>query len=138
MPADNRVRVWSGFATVVRGSTSYEITSRIRADTGVERVEFKTVPIAPFNEWVGGCSVTDALRLELADRVDFSIGPQPLRGARRPSLGDLLFPQVIRPAIPDALYKFQTEGVAWLSRNPRAILADDMGLGKTVQVLIAL
>ena len=138
MPADNRVRLWSGFATVVRGSTSYEITARTRADTGVDRVDFKTVPIAPFKEWVGGCSVTDALRLELADRVDFSIGPQPLRGARRPSLGDLLFPHVIRPAIPDALYKFQTEGVAWLSRNPRAILADDMGLGKTVQVLIAL
>ena len=35
------------------------------------------------------------------------------------------------------LYAHQKEGIAWMLRNRRSILADDMGLGKTVQALIA-
>ena len=36
-----------------------------------------------------------------------------------------------------ALMPFQKDGIDWLGRRPRAILADDMGLGKTVQALAA-
>lgn len=36
------------------------------------------------------------------------------------------------------LYPFQKEGVFYLMRNRKGLLADDMGLGKTVQVLHAL
>ena len=138
MPVGEPARGGSGSAAVTRGSTSYEIVVRLRQQSGEERSATRSVPIAPFKEWVRGCSVTDSLRLELADRVDFPISPQPVRGARRPSLGDLLFPHVASQDIPGALYRFQIDGIAWLCGNPRAILADDMGLGKTVQVLVAL
>jgi SNF2 family DNA or RNA helicase len=36
------------------------------------------------------------------------------------------------------LYTFQKEGVHYLMRNRKSLLADDMGLGKTIQVLHAL
>jgi len=138
MPVGEPPRGGSGSATVTRGLTSYEIVVRLRQQSGEESTATRSIPIAPFKEWVRGCSVTDSLRLELADRVDFPIGPQPIRGARRPSLGDLLFPHVFRPEMPRSLYPFQAGGVAWLCGMTRAILADDMGLGKTVQVLVAL
>jgi SNF2 family DNA or RNA helicase len=138
MPVGEPPRGGSGSATITRGSTSYEIVIRFRQQSGEESRASRAIPIASFKEWVRSCSVTDSLRLELADRVEFPIGPQPVRGARRPSLGDLLLPHVASRDIPEALYRFQADGVAWLSRNPRAILADDMGLGKTVQVLVAL
>lgn len=35
------------------------------------------------------------------------------------------------------LYEYQAEGIKWLRRNPKAILADDMGLGKSLQVIKA-
>lgn len=35
------------------------------------------------------------------------------------------------------LYPHQAEGVEWLRKTPRALLADDPGLGKTAQVLLA-
>jgi len=35
------------------------------------------------------------------------------------------------------LYPYQTEGVAFLASNQRALLADDMGLGKTIQAIAA-
>ena len=36
---------------------------------------------------------------------------------------------------PMKLYEFQQEGVDFLIRSPRALLADDMGLGKTIQAI---
>lgn len=36
------------------------------------------------------------------------------------------------------LYEFQPEGIEFLARRRRAILADDMGLGKTLQALLAI
>ena len=36
------------------------------------------------------------------------------------------------------LYDFQKEGIEWLFKNNKALLADDMGLGKSVQVLAAI
>src|SRR5688572_29276538 len=38
----------------------------------------------------------------------------------------------------DGLFPHQVEGIAFLLRRRRAILADDMGLGKTRQAIIAL
>lgn len=38
----------------------------------------------------------------------------------------------------DTLMPFQRDGVDWLGRHKRSILADDMGLGKTVQALAAI
>lgn len=138
MHGGDSARVGHGSATVTRGPTSYEVVLRLRQHSGENRSVTRSIPIALFKQWAHSCSVTDSLRLELADRVDFPIGPQPVRGARRPSLGDLLSPHLISSEIPTSLYRFQLDGVAWLCSNPRAILADDMGLGKTVQVLIAL
>ncbi|MGL5078302.1 MAG: SNF2-related protein, partial [Waterburya sp.] len=43
----------------------------------------------------------------------------------------------IRKDIPEGLYKLQSEGVDWLLKTKRAILADSMGCGKTVQILNA-
>jgi len=37
----------------------------------------------------------------------------------------------------DSLYPYQRQGVAWLLRNNKALLADDMGLGKTAQAIAA-
>jgi superfamily II DNA or RNA helicase len=39
------------------------------------------------------------------------------------------------PGIRARLYPYQTEGVAFLAANGRALLADDMGLGKTLQAI---
>ena len=36
------------------------------------------------------------------------------------------------------LFDFQKDGVEWLYRNKKALLADDMGLGKSVQVIAAI
>ncbi len=36
------------------------------------------------------------------------------------------------------LYNYQVDGVEWLNRQTRAILADDMGLGKTIESIMAL
>ena len=41
------------------------------------------------------------------------------------------------PGIQARLYPYQTEGVAFLAANGRALLADDMGLGKTLQAIAA-
>jgi len=46
-----------------------------------------------------------------------------------------VLPLLLPPGVKDDLYPFQREGVAWLLRNSKAILADDMGLGKTIQVI---
>ena len=51
--------------------------------------------------------------------------------------GDIARPLLSNEPITDSLYPYQRFGVAWLLRNPRALLADDMGLGKTAQVLAA-
>jgi len=40
--------------------------------------------------------------------------------------------------VTEKLYKFQEEGVQFLTKNKHALLADDMGLGKTVQAIQAL
>ena len=37
----------------------------------------------------------------------------------------------------DTLYNYQKDGIVWLRKNPKCILADDMGLGKTLQVIKA-
>ena len=39
--------------------------------------------------------------------------------------------------LPFDLYPYQTEGVSFLARRRRALLADDMGLGKTAQAIVA-
>ncbi len=49
-----------------------------------------------------------------------------------------VLPLLLPPGVKDDLYPFQREGVAWLLRNRKAILADDMGLGKTIQVIGAI
>ena len=49
-----------------------------------------------------------------------------------------VLPLLLPPGVKDDLYPFQRDGVAWLLRNRKAILADDMGLGKTIQVIAAI
>lgn len=39
--------------------------------------------------------------------------------------------------MPPQLYKYQAEGIQWLSKRSRAMLCDDMGLGKTLQATVA-
>lgn len=41
------------------------------------------------------------------------------------------------PGVSARLYPYQTDGVAFLAANGRALLADDMGLGKTLQAIAA-
>ncbi|MBT9554922.1 MAG: SWIM zinc finger family protein, partial [Myxococcales bacterium] len=41
------------------------------------------------------------------------------------------------PGVRARLYPYQTDGVAFLASNGRAMLADDMGLGKTLQAIAA-
>jgi SNF2 family DNA or RNA helicase len=98
----------------------------------------RTFDSADLLKWANACNVVDAIRLEGSDRATFSVGPQPIRGVRGPSLGDLLLPLLLTSDPPESLYPFQVAGVEWLRQTHRAILADDMGLGKTVQVLVAL
>lgn len=43
----------------------------------------------------------------------------------------------ILPGVRARLYPYQSEGVAFLAGNGRAMLADDMGLGKTLQAIAA-
>lgn len=46
-----------------------------------------------------------------------------------------VIPLLLPRRINDELYTYQRQGVAWLLRRSRALLADDMGLGKTAQAL---
>lgn len=46
-------------------------------------------------------------------------------------------PLLLPRKVEDSLYGYQRQGVAWLLRHKRALLADDMGLGKTAQALAA-
>ncbi len=48
-----------------------------------------------------------------------------------------VLPLLLPPGVKDELYPFQRQGVAWLLRHDKTILADDMGLGKTIQVIAA-
>ena len=49
----------------------------------------------------------------------------------------LILPYVLPLKVKDFLYSYQRQGVAWLLRHQRGILADDMGLGKTYQTISA-
>ena len=51
---------------------------------------------------------------------------------------DLIRPMLLAEPTLDRLRTFQLEGVHWLTKRPKAILADDMGLGKTIQAISAL
>lgn len=56
----------------------------------------------------------------------------------RLTIGELLFPMLAEIPFTKNLYTFQEDGVKWLLRQSKGILADDMGLGKTVQVISAM
>ncbi len=70
--------------------------------------------------------------------VSWHFNPQP--GCERDHYKSLapVLPLLLPHHVQDRLYRFQRQGVAFLLRNERAVLADDMGLGKTVQVIAAL
>lgn len=55
----------------------------------------------------------------------------------RPRIEELVSPLLFGELAHPAIRPFQEEGIDWLLRTPRAILADDMGLGKTAQALLA-
>ena len=55
----------------------------------------------------------------------------------RLKVSDLIRPLLLDQPNLKALYPFQIQGVGWLLKQPRCVLADDMGLGKTVQVIAA-
>jgi len=61
----------------------------------------------------------------------------PLAGDEAAAEDDPRVAVVLKDQLQAALYPFQTEGVAFLAYNRRALLADDMGLGKTVQAIAA-
>lgn len=56
----------------------------------------------------------------------------------RPRALELIRPLLMPRRCEDPLYPYQRDGVAWLLRTRRGILADDMGLGKTLQCVAAL
>lgn len=74
--------------------------------------------------------------------------------ARKPKLADIgldmwdrLLPVLSPPldlsfadplVLPEPLYAFQRDGVAFLAERPAALLGDDMGTGKTVQAAVAM
>lgn len=66
--------------------------------------------------------------------ADVGSGPIPAEGNRFPP-SVLVRPLLMPLHIDDGLYPYQRQGVAWLLRHPRALLADDMGLGKTAQAI---
>jgi len=49
----------------------------------------------------------------------------------------LIRPYILPIKVNDYLYSYQRQGVAWLLRHHRGMLADDMGLGKTYQAISA-
>lgn len=55
-----------------------------------------------------------------------------------PELRTVKFTEQGQNAERKGLYEFQVDGVDWLSKGDKRLLADDMGLGKTVQTLMAL
>lgn len=58
--------------------------------------------------------------------------------ASRLKVSDLILPLLLDQPDLEVLYPFQIQGVGWLLKQSRCILADDMGLGKTVQVIAAM
>jgi superfamily II DNA or RNA helicase len=85
----------------------------------------------------------------VAEREDIDLGEDATQHARRlaEQAAHRLRAEEIRarigesggrlPGIQARLYPYQTEGVAFLAANGRALLADDMGLGKTLQAIAA-
>lgn len=81
--------------------------------------------------WQVSTKISDRIRvLEIADLLKLDVDPI-LRE-------DVKTNSNVQDAITYNLYPFQVDGVNWLSRQTKAILADDPGLGKTVQALVAL
>lgn len=69
--------------------------------------------------------------LELADRLGLRVAPE----LRRVSEQD----QALRVLLAaKGLYRYQVDGVLWLHRRSRALLADDQGLGKCAESLLSL
>lgn len=88
-------------------------------------------------------SATGKIRIDIPKNLKFL----PIRVPResieeyrrlRLTVGQLLYPVLAEIPFTGELYEFQKDGVKWLLRQPRGILADDMGLGKTVQVISAM
>ena len=138
MPDPDGRRPLRGGVTVFRGPDGFKAALDAVTADGLAICAEQMVERAALLAWVNECSVADAMRIELSDCARFAVGPQPVRGHRSPTLGDLLLSVLLKPVESKSLYPFQHVGVDWLCRTPRAVLADDMGLGKTLQVMIAL
>jgi len=80
--------------------------------------------------WQVSLQLGDRARLlELADRLSLTVAPE-LRQYEQSSRA--------KQATRDGLYRFQVDGVDWLTRGIKRLLGDEMGLGKTVEALVAL
>jgi SNF2 domain-containing protein/helicase-like protein len=86
--------------------------------------------------WTCSAKPADLPRvLELADRLALDV-PAELRA--RAAIGTVDEQAAAGRADTAGLYPFQRDGVRFLARRDRALLADDMGCGKTVEALCAL
>lgn len=81
--------------------------------------------------WQVSLDSTDRLRvLEIADILKLDVDPALREGFSTNSL--------VEEAKKNELLPFQLEGVNWLSRRIKGVLADDMGLGKTLEAIFSL
>ncbi|HPE61011.1 MAG TPA: DEAD/DEAH box helicase [Thiolinea sp.] len=76
-----------------------------------------------------GADATAHVR-RLATRASRQLRAQEVRARIEAANGHL-------PGVKARLYPYQSQGVAFLAANGRALLADDMGLGKTLQAIAA-
>jgi SWI/SNF-related matrix-associated actin-dependent regulator 1 of chromatin subfamily A len=111
-------RVFPGSKTWRDGRLKFKATRRAVGDLNWVLLRFPMT--------VEGCKP----RLE-ADRK------RAIAHARRREENQAIAPIAAPAGFRGVLHPFQAEGVPYLVRNQRALLADDMGLGKTVQALAA-
>lgn len=127
-----------GTLEINRQSDGYEVCLNVADDTGKPIRSSRHFHGELLMAWVRARSVVDVERLESFGTTRTTVGPQPVRGNRCPTIGDLLLPFLLTTSADVRLYPFQRQGCDWLAATRRGILADDMGLGKTVQVLAAM
>jgi SNF2 family DNA or RNA helicase len=91
---------------------------------------------ADLTAWQCSAEPADLPRvLEIAARLSLQIPPELIAAA---AVGSTTEQAAASRADTAGLYPHQREGVRFLARRQRALLADDMGVGKTAQALCAL
>jgi SWI/SNF-related matrix-associated actin-dependent regulator 1 of chromatin subfamily A len=131
---------WSRYCKTcvpVKISVDRKLTSDGRLYLPFERENLDLIRSIP-GAWFDRNEVCWKVSLKEGDRDRLIEICHKLKVEVAPELCIVSFTEQGQNAERSGLYEFQVDGVDWLSKGDKRLLADDMGLGKTVQTLMAL